>query len=852
MGGYAMKKQLLTILCLALSFWACNRETIPTQEAEGRFTLTFEASFPAMRATTKSLSEEPGLQNLYIAVFGPSGALNEYVRATTLNGPDPSGRYTFSVNLTPIDGPVSLHFIANGPASLPYGFEDSLISSLVNHIDDALPDSYWQRLILQGGLHQGIDLSAFGDIVLIRNYCKLSLRSSTSDLRLIGYELINTPTVCHTALYINGAFVDNYQNMTYDQVRARYAGSGWTNLSFNTGIKSDLQTGETGLDYNASYYGSTAAQYMYQRSLVSSSVPTFIIAKGEYSDGNVYYYKINLTNDNGYIPLFRNFHYDFNITQVNAAGALTPYAAAQGSGSGDVFVDIHTSFDSELSDGAGANLQVGYTEKVFSEGGEYILPVRYTVNNILKNEDIRFSAEGDETTLSTSLPDGAVISGGTVVNDEIVYTVKNPSVFARQRVNLIAGSFHEILTFYSQAPIEIRANCNPGVVAPGLGKSVNLEVRIPNYLYPVIFPLTLDIKVVENSLSPSQGSGLSVVSERGDSSVGSFAYRYILSYDQYQALSSNSGFRLLNIPFTTSKENSASSVIVTTDRSNPAVTSFSNSTPSGSFSGLNFDNYEDVTPAQGLPIIFNYSTSTIADMSVTLGPGFEPANSYLTLVGTDNNGNRTYRLGVVSSGIHQLSLKTTASYTSGLGVTLSAQGYSQASKTLQTQSTQVEVGQEEKTGVRNADMTIATNTGSFKSDKRNSTQTSVRTESDGSLKSVVHTDRDVQSSYYRMDHNTSHTNHLKITSPSTLNMYRIEISFSSKGMNGVKVLDGGGSVSNGEIWTGDSDEVRFECAKSKTASLSTHNDITSVKVYYKENYTYYDPIYETRVRYIQQ
>ena len=101
------------------------------------------------------MKDQPDVQNLYVAVFGSSGFLKEYVQADVeesqlarVNGT----KYSYSVKLTITDSPVKIHFIANGPNVLPFKNEGQVMANLMKNLTDEYPDAYWQRIEIPIGI----------------------------------------------------------------------------------------------------------------------------------------------------------------------------------------------------------------------------------------------------------------------------------------------------------------------------------------------------------------------------------------------------------------------------------------------------------------------------------------------------------------------------------------------------------------------------------------------------------------------------------------------------------------------------------------------------------------------------
>ena len=98
-------KKLIYIFLILIGFTSCMREDKvkvaqnPTDKVEIRFDVTL----PEPVVGTKAMKDQPDVQNLYVAVFGSSGFLKEYVQADVeesqlarVNGT----KYSYSVKLT--------------------------------------------------------------------------------------------------------------------------------------------------------------------------------------------------------------------------------------------------------------------------------------------------------------------------------------------------------------------------------------------------------------------------------------------------------------------------------------------------------------------------------------------------------------------------------------------------------------------------------------------------------------------------------------------------------------------------------------------------------------------------------
>lgn len=243
---------------------------------EGTVEVRFHVSVPrltgelATKAETRST--DPEIRTMDVAVFGGSGYMKEYKRATlksvATQNYDGTARtvYEYSVRLSLTNSSIKVHFIANGPATPPpFNYESSNIPLLTRSVTDEYTDAYWQRILVpdgitaykydgvsyacnyggethyhtgasytdhnnktvrkgdyinvDGNLSDGTDymvstktIEDLSDIKLIRNFAKVSVEAApkaTSWFELISYTVINEPTKGTISTYpFNGTWID--------------------------------------------------------------------------------------------------------------------------------------------------------------------------------------------------------------------------------------------------------------------------------------------------------------------------------------------------------------------------------------------------------------------------------------------------------------------------------------------------------------------------------------------------------------------------------------------------------------------------------------------------------------------
>lgn len=244
-----MKTRIWFIL-MALALLSCAREmevqeedNCPVSAEDKRVTITFsvlgEAYDPATKADEDDEEDENemgGLKSLYLAVFGNSGYLKEYVPATYKRGKDDyyeydvvqiinneeitthrkGKKYTFSAKLALSDSPRKIHILGNGPKTLPFGYDTAVLPSQLCENGE---EAYWQYVYLPNGIkakkvgNTYVDINnnpipdggtgyipdpnteaQFHDIPLVRNRARIAVYSAeNSNFKPKSFAVVNIP-----------------------------------------------------------------------------------------------------------------------------------------------------------------------------------------------------------------------------------------------------------------------------------------------------------------------------------------------------------------------------------------------------------------------------------------------------------------------------------------------------------------------------------------------------------------------------------------------------------------------------------------------------------------------------------
>ncbi len=402
-----MKKLLYIFFAVALLF-SCTRleqeNPAPQVEVdedggpEGKVLVRFSVTLPELIPSTKALGDTPAgdLKNIYIAVFGSSAYLKEYVQATpvlatqngSLGGND--NRYEFVAQLTLSENSKRrIHIIGNGPDRMDYDQETTLIPSLLSEPGQG---AYWQSFIVPGikakrdadGNLIGADTvtingetvyvgsgtfvisdetqAYFNDIPLIRNFAKIVVEDvAGSNFVTRSFAAVNVPTQGSLAPYYDGGFVYKYEEKSYTDLKEtlKYPALLPIGTEFNKTVpsKADFITPSA----STATVPKSSSFFLYERPVPNEEQePTVVIIYGHYTDPDTddgvdssgdYFYKVDLMENKDYYPIYRNFKYRIQIRSILKPGADTPEDALVSMGSGDVSADISTQTLTDISDG---------------------------------------------------------------------------------------------------------------------------------------------------------------------------------------------------------------------------------------------------------------------------------------------------------------------------------------------------------------------------------------------------------------------------------------------------------------------------------------------------------------------
>ncbi len=645
-------KKLIYIFLILLGFTSCMKDDKVTMEpdATDKVDIIFGVDLPEVH--TKVMADDPQVQNLRVAVFGGSGYLKEYVQADPIGyATENETRYNYKVRLSLSDSYLKVHFIANGPATLPFKYEDEVMSVQTTSGNQ---DAYWQKIELPNGItakkdEQGVYIKVngeyvvsdetkehFKDIPLVRNFAKIQVESSTSDFILKSYLLVNKPSMGSIAAYNKktNAFVMNYQDSTLTDLKEWYPG----NLPAAATIDKTIPAA-------SAFPNNKVPVYMYERPIPTEDA-TFLIVFGTYTpDGEDYYYRIELQDADGYYAIYRNWVYSIDIKGILRPGSATPTDAANSSGSGDVSTDQKAENLTDVSDGI-ARIFVQYTDTTIV-GNSVPVTLKYmflpdATSTDAKNGEVT-GGVGVEIAKHQVGATGAVIAGDitrassddgqhwrtlsfTTTNAGEVTKTESIKITGHYMNGRVPSKLFRIVTFHLMSLQNMQVICNPHDLIEGKGEKVDVLIKLPKDLPRSLFPLQLKIESSENSITPDNDN-LPVTPGRSLINGTTATYQFVktLDYDDYLALQEVSTDEWVTVTthFKTTKKNSDCDVYVANQYFITAHDEFITYTIKN-FTNLQFDNYSQSAADMPVRFSFNMVATDIPEKVVLKLVGLKP------------------------------------------------------------------------------------------------------------------------------------------------------------------------------------------------------------------------------------
>ncbi len=513
--------------------------------------------------------------------------------------------FYFKVLLPVYEGEAHVHIIANGDENIQFVdmTEDKLMTTMKTTGDVG---AYWARVVMPDGIltikdENGImqtntdgnfipsaeTAHLFEDLVLVRNFAQVTLVNAATNFVVDSWTLVNTPefgSVAPVAGWRNivdadgktvdededgnpdqeAIYVENYKDYVYNKkngkmvlaeldeddaviepVQATYDGY---MVPGSAGIVETIPNESTEGAWSKWTTGTEEMhRFVYERIDPNKVKPTCLLVKGFYDGGETAtYYRIDLMDEDlgGYFPLYRNYNYRIEISEVGNRGAADAATAMLRDSGGNVSYTAEAQTLTDISDGK-SRLYVEYVDKTFVTGDEE--PVKsfwvYYIPDVTKayEEDV-YADDGETiihhkgdaivdntkiTEVKISKAGDALVSGGKLTKDTekstddgvYVYnfqlnkqTDKDlTSVFHVEANNGLTGNKKSKLVrditvrVMKKMSMDLRFEPNPADGAAD-ARTV-LHITLSDTLQQSMFPLEFHIEDVNHTLNPTGYTG---------------------------------------------------------------------------------------------------------------------------------------------------------------------------------------------------------------------------------------------------------------------------------------------------------------------------------------------------------
>lgn len=512
-----MKKIFYIFAALLFAATACNVDVNkPAKEAEDGVLvpITFSVQMPEAELTRAAWGEQPVIENLWVIEFGAAGYFKRWVQASPTELVDQNGeanKKNYVVYLPLSSADQHFHFIANPPTTQT--FTNKTEAEVMNLLETTGGNcAFWQKVYVPGGI-RGIEQGDtvipteesqeyFKNIPLIRNFAKVEVYSSNSNLNILQYTLINKPASGKVAPYDakSHVFANGY-----------IYGQGLSTLSFSTlynngnGYTPQPANITPDTDASALTFQTSGFMYMYERSIPSGTEePTCVLVQvaNNAATGIGGWYKIEILDEGKYVPIYRDFHYRINVAALDGPGEESAQAAIDGPSFGDISANMESASLTAISDGK-STLEVEFTDFV-AHLGETSKQLHYSFTTTVTGANPSVVVEvidaGTGAVTAVSSPSGTPADGYVTLSLGSNNTMKKSVLRVRAKATETSRELYRDIYVRVVGPTDIEAAT---ATYEGLnkGSKVFVNVVLPQDLGRSLFPMTLYVEADNNSLS---------------------------------------------------------------------------------------------------------------------------------------------------------------------------------------------------------------------------------------------------------------------------------------------------------------------------------------------------------------
>lgn len=561
-----MRKVITYLLTsLALILVACQDDNEKEEHLNpNKTTLQVTMNIPEYRISTRSVSYENDISDIWVLVFDSNGLFIERAHATELVCEEKDGAGSGSFKIEVPNEAAIIHVIANCDQwSL---FDDR--ANLQKDEKEVVPPLFGTKMVFWGR-SEVTTFDAPTNVTLFRNKAKVTVQNEADNFEVTGYALGHISAAGTVAPFVPGLEPNPF--IISDDI---------TTLPQGTPSKMDQTDADCNLE----------PKYMFENPNYFDD-QSYLIIKGRLADGPELYYKLEfLDNNKQPYPLVRNFEYKVVIKSfsANANGSTSFEDAKNAEVSNNIYAEIFKDSPS-ISDSDNNRLTVSRLNILFTQGGTLNISVHYTENEVPADAQISVSVQEDRGNILSNLSyDG--IGNITAKVARVTHGQKEATISVK------AGILSRTITVTSSALYSFEpATISPGIYT-GKDQDVTLSFRIPEGLPNYLFPLKCLI-TTQYLYPTAPNKDLQI-----DYSDGTYKYIY---------WAENPGNKSLN--FRTSLDNSNEVVTIGNDYFKTASIHL----VSHQFENVSVNSNNLVAYGEGNTAVLRFSLSESADMPPT-------------------------------------------------------------------------------------------------------------------------------------------------------------------------------------------------------------------------------------------
>lgn len=502
---------------LALTLFACQDENEKEDNLDPDKTiLEVTMNIPEYRVSTRSVSFENDIQDIWVLVFDSNGLFIERVHASELVCEESDGVGTGSFKIEVSREAAIIHVIANCDQWAL--FDDK--ANLQKDEKEIVPTLFGTRMVFWGR-SEVTTFDSPTNVILFRNKAKVTVQNEAENFEVTGYALGHISTAGTVAPFVPGLepnpFVISEDATTMPQ---------------GTVSKTDQTEADCTLE----------PKYMFENPNYYQD-QSYLIIKGRITDGPELYYKIEfLDNNKKPYPLVRNFQYNVMIKSFseNANGSTSFEEAKTAEVSNNIYAEIFRDSPS-ISDSDNNRLTVSRLYSLFTQGGTLEVSAHYTENEVPNDSKIEVSVQEDRGNILSNLS----YDGYGNITARVARVTKGQK---EATISVKAGVLSRTLTVTSSNLYSFEPTAMSPEIYTHKDQDVTLSFRIPEGLPNYLFPL--ECLITTQYLYPTEpNKNLQI-----DYSNGIYKYIY---------WAESPGVKSLN--FRTSLDNSSEEVTIEND-----------------------------------------------------------------------------------------------------------------------------------------------------------------------------------------------------------------------------------------------------------------------------------------------